>query len=186
MSDYRAAASRTDIGAGLPGVALCLALLLSRIFAERPGGGTVPALAAVYLIVFFVCRGAASEWSPRLGSVAVGVGVAAVLAQRVVLPPVASGRATVVGVVLALAAAVAEESLFRGALYGFLERAGAATAIVASALLFALVHVPFYGIASFPLDLGAGLLFGWQRWVSRGWAAPAATHAFANVVGMLG
>jgi membrane protease YdiL (CAAX protease family) len=54
--------------------------------------------------------------------------------------------------------------------------------VVASALLFALVHLPFYGMAAFPVDLGAGLLFGWQRWSSGTWTVPAATHAAANLM----
>ena len=41
-----------------------------------------------------------------------------------------------------LLAAVAEEALFRRVAYGGLERCGPAVAVVGSALLFALVHVP--------------------------------------------
>jgi membrane protease YdiL (CAAX protease family) len=82
-------------------------------------------------------------------------------------------------------AAVAEEALFRRLAYGGLERFGAAVAIAGSALLFGLVHVPAYGLAALPVDVGAGLLFGWQRWASGTWTAPAATHAFANALVVL-
>jgi len=83
---------------------------------------------------------------------------------------------------LTMLAAVAEEALFRRAAYGALERHGAVVAIGVTALVFALVHVPLYGVAVFPVDLGAGLLLSWQRWASGSWTVPAATHAAANVV----
>jgi membrane protease YdiL (CAAX protease family) len=86
---------------------------------------------------------------------------------------------------LSVLAAVAEEALFRRLTYGRLERFGAAVAVVGSALLFGLVHVPAYGLAAFPVDVGAGLLFGWQRWASGTWTVPAATHAFANALVVL-
>jgi membrane protease YdiL (CAAX protease family) len=86
---------------------------------------------------------------------------------------------------LSVLAAVAEEALFRRLAYGRLERFGAAVAIVGSALLFGLVHVPAYGLAALPVDVGAGLLFGWQRWASGTWTVPAATHAFANALVVL-
>lgn len=83
---------------------------------------------------------------------------------------------------LALLAAVAEEALFRRAAYGALERHGAAVAVGVTALAFALIHVPLYGWAVLPVDLGAGLLLAWQRWASGTWTVPAATHAAANFV----
>jgi membrane protease YdiL (CAAX protease family) len=86
---------------------------------------------------------------------------------------------------LSILAAVAEEALFRRLAYGRLERFGAAVAIVGSALLFGLVHVPAYGLAALPVDVGAGLLFGWQRWASGTWTVPASTHAFANALVVL-
>jgi membrane protease YdiL (CAAX protease family) len=82
-------------------------------------------------------------------------------------------------------AAVAEEALFRGALYGRLERLGAAPAIAGSAVAFALIHLPGYGLPALPVDLGAGLLFGWQRWASGRWTVPAATHAAANLLAVM-
>ena len=86
---------------------------------------------------------------------------------------------------LSLLAAVAEEALFRRLAYARLERFGAAVAVLSSALLFGLVHVPAYGLAALPVDVGAGLLFGWQRWASGTWTVPAATHAFANAMVVL-
>lgn len=86
---------------------------------------------------------------------------------------------------LSLVAAVAEEALFRRAAYGWLVRFGAPVAVIASAAMFALVHLPAYGVAAFPVDLGAGLLFSWQRWGSGTWTTSAATHAWANLLAVL-
>jgi CAAX protease family protein len=98
------------------------------------------------------------------------------------VPPLPAGA---VALALSLLAAVAEEALFRGALYGLLERRGAVVAVGVSAALFALMHVPSYGLASVPVDLGAGLLLGWQRWASGRWTVPAATHATANLLAVI-
>jgi membrane protease YdiL (CAAX protease family) len=87
---------------------------------------------------------------------------------------------------LSLLAAVAEEALFRRVAYARLERFGVVVAVAGSALLFGLAHLPAYGVAALPADVGAGLLFGWQRWGSGTWTVPAATHAFANAVVVLG
>ncbi len=59
---------------------------------------------------------------------------------------------------LSLLAAVAEEALFRRLAFARLEPFGAAVAIVGSAMLFGLVHVPAYGLSALPVDVGAGLL----------------------------
>ena len=47
------------------------------------------------------------------------------------------------------------------------------------------MHVPLYGVAAFPVDLGAGLLLSWQRWASGTWTVPAATHTAANVLAVM-
>ena len=82
-------------------------------------------------------------------------------------------------------AAVAEEAWFRRLCFGLLAPAGLAAAIAGSAVLFAAVHVSIYGYWVLPLDLAAGLLLGWQRSVTGSWAAPAVTHAIANVLVVL-
>ena len=86
---------------------------------------------------------------------------------------------------LSLLAAVAEEALFRRAAFAALEPAGPAVAIGLTALLFALIHIPLYGVAAFPVDLGAALLFGWQRWASGTWTVSAGTHAAANLLAVM-
>jgi membrane protease YdiL (CAAX protease family) len=96
-----------------------------------------------------------------------------------------SVRSTIGGVALSVLAAVAEERLFRGALFGRLLPYGTQVAVVASATLFALAHLPFYGVAALPIDFGAGLLFAWQRSESGHWSVPAATHSLANLLAVL-
>jgi hypothetical protein len=44
------------------------------------------------------------------------------------------------------------------------------------------VHVTVYGAWVLPIDVAAGLLFGWQRWATNSWSVPAATHVLANVL----
>jgi membrane protease YdiL (CAAX protease family) len=121
----------------------------------------------------------AGLWIP----LAAGLG-AVVLARAAsgIAPPV---PVTASVVVLNVAAAVAEEAFFRGFLFARLQPWGAGVAVVVTALLFALIHLPLYGAAALPVDLGAGLLLSWQRAASGTWAAPAATHALANVVAVL-
>ena len=52
----------------------------------------------------------------------------------------------------------------------------------ARALAFAAIHVPVYGLAVLPIDTAAGLLLGWQRWVTGGWSASGITHVAANLI----
>jgi membrane protease YdiL (CAAX protease family) len=107
-----------------------------------------------------------------------------VFASALVGPPVPAPYASL-ALPLSLLAAVAEEALFRRVAYARLARFGALVAIAGSAILFAGVHLPAYGLPAMPVDLGAGLLFGWQRWASGSWLVPAGTHAFANALAIL-
>jgi membrane protease YdiL (CAAX protease family) len=82
-------------------------------------------------------------------------------------------------------AAVSEEAFFRRFLYGRFVTLGAIPAVAGSAVLFALVHLPAYGLAALPVDLAAGFLLSWQRWASGDWTVPAATHVVANLMAVL-
>ena len=110
-----------------------------------------------------------------IGLVAVGLAIV-VSGSPVPVPFVAWA------VPLSILAAIAEEALFRRVAYGWLETCGIPVAVIGSALLFALIHIPLYGVVVFPVDLGAGLLLSWQRWATGTWTAPAATHAAANAL----
>ena len=98
-------------------------------------------------------------------------------------PPPAPATALVMG--LNTLAAVSEEAFFRRFAYDTLLAGGPGLAIGGTALLFAAVHVTVYGLWVLPLDLAAGLVFGWQRRVTGSWAVPAATHAVANLLVVL-
>ncbi|MGZ4150262.1 MAG: CPBP family intramembrane glutamic endopeptidase [Actinomycetota bacterium] len=115
----------------------------------------------------------------------VGVGAAALAAVSLLLPAPLPLPFTRSALPLAILAGVAEEALWRGVVYDAIRPRGDLVAVVVTAALFAAVHVPLYGVAVLPLDLGAGLLFGWQRAASGSWGASALTHVLANVVGTL-
>ena len=63
-----------------------------------------------------------------------------------------------------------------------LEEGGAVFAVAGSTVLFAAVHVSIYGLWALPIDVAAGLVFGWQRWATGSWSVPAATHVVANLL----
>ena len=117
--------------------------------------------------------------------VPLGVGLFALVLARFVVGSAAPVATTAYGAALSVLAAVAEEALFRGAAFRLLQRRGTWAAVVGSATLFALIHVPAYGWPVFPVDLGAGLLFSWQRLASGRWSVPAATHAAANLLAVM-
>jgi membrane protease YdiL (CAAX protease family) len=199
-----AAQAAARVPAAAPAVLATLAGLAFLL--ARPGLEALPAsartgvLAAGYLATGLAaaaaagqagrCRGAAPARpgggaAPPRRAVVLALGIAAVAAAALLARPVPPLPGGTVALGLGLLAAVAEEALFRGALYALLERRGALLAVGVSASMFALVHVPSYGLAALPVDLGAGLLFGWQRWASGRWTVPAATHAAANLLAVI-
>jgi len=168
----------------------------------RPGLWTLPGatavLAAGYLALGVAAarssagttgHGTAAWPGPLAWPAVLAAGLAAVAVANLVAGAGFALRSDLVALALATEAAVAEEALFRGALYGLLygllERFGPVPAIAGSALAFALLHVPLYGMAALPVDLGAGLLLSWQRWASGRWTVPAATHAAANLLAVI-
>ena len=112
---------------------------------------------------------------------ATAIGIAAFAAARALEHPLAP-RMSPLLVAATAVVGIAEELLFRRLLYGVLAAYGAASAIWGSAAVFAAVHIPAYGVTALPVDLAAGLLFGWQRWASGTWTSSAVTHAAANVL----
>ncbi len=171
--------------AALATVGLALFVLRLRLL----GYPSAPVLfAAIYALV-----GAASLAVPigrqddrRLGPAgALALGVGAMAVATFLTGPVIPVRLGPQALALNSLAAVSEEAFFRRFLYGRLVRVGAIAAVAATALLFALVHLPAYGMAAFWVDLGAGLLLSWQRWASGTWAVPAATHVVANLMVVL-
>jgi membrane protease YdiL (CAAX protease family) len=165
-----------------------LAFLLGR---TALGGSTiaVPVLVVGYLALLAgalvagerrldPARGAA----PLGWGIVLGIGLLGVIGATVAGGPVADRRVGVVAGGVALLAAVAEEALFRRLLYDRLLRFGVVVAVVGSAVVFAVAHLPAYGVAAMPVDLGAALLLSWQRYASGRWTVPAVTHAVANLL----
>jgi membrane protease YdiL (CAAX protease family) len=153
----------------------------------RPGLGlTVPGLAVGYLVLLgaaLVVREVGGRGVAPLGwAVPLVIGVGAVVAAGVVGGPVGDRRVGAVAAGLGVLAAVAEEAVFRRVLYDRLLRFGVVAAVTGSAVVFALVHLPSYGLAAMPVDLGAALLLSWQRYASGRWTVPAVTHAVANLL----
>lgn len=179
--------TRPDVRLALPVLAGIGMLLLRLRILQTPDATRVALLATVFLTILVTSLLVPVPIdTPRLQPALVtivglaGVGLAALASGRPVAAPLGS-----TALPLALLAAVAEEALFRRAAYGWLARSGPVIAVFASALLFAAVHVPLYGVAAFPVDLGAGLLLSWQRWAAGTWTVPAATHAAANVLAVI-
>ena len=80
--------------------------------------------------------------------------------------------------------AVAEELLLRGAVYEALTGCWQQpTAIVVTAVAFAVLHIPLYGWSVVPLDLAVGVLLGVVRSVAGSVTAPALTHVLADLAG---
>jgi hypothetical protein len=116
-----------------------------------------------------------------VGVVAIGTAAFAIARARTVAVP---SSVSLLDIGANAIAAVAEEIFFRRLTFGWLLRWGSGIAVIGSAGAFALVHARAYGLSALPLDLAAGILFGWQRWSSGGWAAPALTHVVANLLQM--
>jgi membrane protease YdiL (CAAX protease family) len=169
-------------------VGLGCALLAARAWATPMTGGTRVTAGVVLFGSILVgsllvpARRGIRRVSPAAASM---VGLAAIGGAALVAGPAVPLPAAGWVLPLSLLAAVAEEALFRRVAYSHLERWGAIVAIVGSAVLFTAIHLPLYGVAALPVDLGAGLVFGWQRWATGSWATPAATHAAANLVAVL-
>jgi membrane protease YdiL (CAAX protease family) len=153
------------------------------------GASAAPALLAACYLGIGVAALSVRDTAPS--STALGrlpvliVGLAAILLVAWVVGPWPPLRLGWTGAPVGALAAVAEEALFRRLAYTRLLRFGAAVAVIGTALAFALLHVPLYGVEVLPVDLGAGLLLSWQRWACGTWTVPAATHAAAELLAVL-
>jgi membrane protease YdiL (CAAX protease family) len=164
----------------------------SVVLLARPFVGVAPDARVLLFVTAYLVLAATSlavplaNEPPRVApSFVLAIGVASiVLASTIAGPSVPTPHASL-ALPLSLLAAVAEEALFRRVAYARLARFGALVAVAGSAILFGMIHLPAYGIAALPVDLGAGVLFGWQRWASGTWLVPAGTHAFANAVAIV-
>jgi membrane protease YdiL (CAAX protease family) len=178
---------REDADAAMVVVAVGSILLALRPLSEVTADTRVLLFGATYVTIGIasVAVRVARDRPHLPPATALGLGLAAILVAALVVGPAVPSPWSAAALPLSLLAAVAEEALFRRVAYARLERFGALVAVAGSALMFGLVHVLAYGIAALPVDVGAGLLFGWQRWASGTWTVPASTHAFANAMVVL-
>lgn len=94
-------------------------------------------------------------------------------------------RLTSMGVLTIVVAALAEEAFFRRFMFAWIGHLrGSAWAFAVTTALFAVIHLPTYGPEVLWIDLAAGAVLGWQRWVTGTWLVPAATHVVANLLQM--
>ncbi len=77
--------------------------------------------------------------------------------------------------------ATLEEAVIRGPLQRYwTQEAGAATGILASALTFALIHLPAYGTSALPLDFAVGLALAGLRAITGRILPCAVAHVVAD------
>ena len=93
--------------------------------------------------------------------------------------PQTPGQRILFFVVAGLIGPIAEESFFRGMLYGFLRRWGIVTALVGSTLLFVLAHSVSYHV-SLPQIIG-GILFALSYEVEGSLMVPVTIHVLGNL-----
>jgi membrane protease YdiL (CAAX protease family) len=169
-----------EIGVLVVGVSL---LLLRPLALGRSGASLI--LVTAYVSLAAMSLAAPVRYRDRqllAPVVAFGVGAGAILLAGLVAGPRFPAPVARQAFALNALAAVSEEAFFRRFLFDRLLRYGPAAAVLATAVLFALIHVPLYGAPALWVDLGAGLLFSWQRWATGRWTTSAATHVLANLL----
>ena len=127
--------------------------------------------------------------APKLDALAAGLAAGGVLVAVSVVarwpfPPPGLGHAApfLPWVAVTTLVAAGEELVLRGALWRWVRASGGdVAALLATSVLFALIHVPIYGWHVVPLDFGVGLWFGGLRLWFGGPAAPAAAHVLADL-----
>ena len=114
--------------------------------------------------------------------------LAGLAAGAVLLAPLFSGSLTTRplaafwswGAVAAMVATL-EETAIRGVLYrSWHDEAGPVAAIVVSAVVFALIHLPRYGFAAMPLDLAVGVALSGLRAMTGRVLPCAVAHTIAD------
>lgn len=168
-------------------VATGVIILLARPAIASSVGWSAPVVAGVFATILALGLAPPTERLERIsrGSITwearvFTAGAVVFLVGRLISTGHSPMPATGLFVALNTLAAIAEEALFRRVFFDMLFPAGPIAAIGGSALLFGLAHVTVYGLWAFPIDVAAGVIFGWQRWASGSWLVPAATHAVAD------
>jgi membrane protease YdiL (CAAX protease family) len=112
-----------------------------------------------------------------------GLMVGAILLAPVVTGPLSARPLGAFWTWAAIAAVIAtlEEASIRGVLYQrWAEEAGTVAAIVVGAGVFALIHLPRYGLGAMPLDAAVGLALGGLRTLTGRVLPCAVAHTVAD------
>ena len=182
MIQVRLAAPRraARVSALILGAALLRALLL-------PAGdlfSTIVFAGCLLAITWFdrPSVGTESRWG-RGRAIVAGLMVGVILLAPVVTGPLSSRPLGAFWPWAAIAALVAtlEETSIRGVLYRrWAGEAGTVAAIVVGAAVFALIHLPRYGLAAMPLDAAVGLALGGLRALTGRVLPCAVAHTVAD------
>lgn len=181
--------------AAAPKVSMLLAGLAAALALRVWLGGGAPAASPPAAIAFSVVLLAAAAWAgarfnriPWAGVAVGGCGALALVALSFVgLPSVhvgsrASGSALLWWVPLVTVVAAAEELVLRGVLFDAVRsHSGDVVAVAVTAVLFAAIHLPLYGVPALAIDLSAGVFLGCLRVASGGVTAPLVAHVLADV-----
>lgn len=158
-------------------------------------GGSAPAGSAPAALLFSAVLVSAVVWAGAgvarisISGVALGAAAAALLVglSLVGLPAVTFGPRAVASTLfwwapLVAVVAAAEELVLRGVLFDAVRsRSGEVIAVAVTAVLFAVIHVPLYGVAALPIDLCVGVFLGSLRVASGGVTAPLVAHVLADL-----
>ena len=175
---------------GLTGLVLGAALIRALLL---PLGDLLSTLVfGVFLLaIAWVERRAATLPSPASGRGNVGRTwslLAGLMVGAVLLVPLTAGSPSARGLdgfwtwaALAALIATLEEIAIRGALYRrWSDESGPVAAIVVGAVVFALIHLPRYGLGAMPLDAAVGLALGGLRALTGRVAPCALAHTIAD------
>ncbi len=186
----RPAVEATLLVAGLGGITL------ARLDATRAGLDALAVGAAfgAALVALAMAGGSEPRVAPRAArSILVGIGFGHLIVAVTLAGARLSGGVLIAGLgrpeaplvpwaLVTILVALGEEAILRGALFDrFRQLGGPLSAVLATSLVFAVMHAPLYGWHVVPLDLAVGLGLGGLRLVTRGIAAPAAAHAVADL-----
>jgi membrane protease YdiL (CAAX protease family) len=175
-------------------LAICLAMSLAvavrwQIFRTAALDGVAEGLIFGLALLAVARLGGLGASVPSVGALAGGLAAGGVLVAVSVVarwpfPPLVLGHAApfTPWVAVTILVATAEELVLRGVLWRWMAAGGSdLAALLATSVLFALIHVPIYGWHVVPLDFGVGLWFGGLRVWFGGPAAPAAAHVLADL-----
>ena len=157
-------------------------------------GGNLVASSKPAAFFFALCLGGlavAAGWRPtfpQLRGVGIGIGGAGVLVAfslmrlgSVVWANQVGRPEWLVWSLLVALIATSEEVALRGVLFDSMrKRHGDSAAVLVSAAVFALMHVPLYGFAALWLDLAVGLFLGALRLIA-GLSAAVTAHLVADL-----